>query len=163
MPSAIVPGHGNYCDVWTIVCHYLQHCQPADLRAVSVACSSIAGVARAIIFRSLIVGPSNSFLVALSDTKDLDRGIPLPALSYIHTIRLNTSSPGEPDNTEQLVQTRLASCLQHLPLLSILSLECRHILSSKLEAISQLANIRPLVSLLSAAPISPSHRCPTAL
>jgi len=58
-------------------------------------------MARTIIFRSLIVGPSNSLLVALSDTKALDRGIPLQVLSYLHTISLNTLSPGEPDNTEQ--------------------------------------------------------------
>jgi len=144
MPSANGPGVGKYRDVWTIVCHYLLHRQPADLQAVSVTCSSIAGVARAIIFRSLIVGPSNSLLVALSDAKGLDCGIPLPVLSYVHTLHLNTLSPGRPESTEQMMQSRLASCLHHLPLLSILSLECRHIISSMLEAIAQLANIRPI-------------------
>ena len=100
MPSANSPGFGKYRDVWTIVCHYLQHRQPADLPAVSIACSSTAGVVRVIMFRSSIAGPSNSFLVALSDAKGLDRGIPLPLLSYVRTLHLNTLSPGEPDNTE---------------------------------------------------------------
>jgi len=78
MPSANSPGFGKYRDVWTIVCHYLRHRQPADLQAVSVTCSSIVGVVRAIMFRLLGIGPSKSLLVALSDAKGLDRGIPLP-------------------------------------------------------------------------------------
>jgi len=42
------------------------------------------------------------------------------------------------------MQSRLASCLHHLPLLSILSPERRHIISLMLEAIPQLANIRSI-------------------
>jgi hypothetical protein len=144
MPSAHGPGLGKYRDVWTIVCCYLRYRQPADLRAISVTCSSIAGAARAIIFRSLIIGPSSSFIVALSNTKGPDCGISVPVLSYIHTLHLNTLSPGEPDNAEQKIQSRLASCLHHLPILSVFSLECRHIISPMLEALSQLACIRPI-------------------
>jgi len=43
-----------------------------------------------------------------------------------------------------MTQLRLASCLHHLPLLSILFLECRRIISSMLKTIFQLANIRPI-------------------
>jgi len=139
MPSANGPGVGKHRDVWTIVCHYLRHPQPADLQAVLVTCSSISGVARAIMCRSLIVGP-HSFLVALSVVKGLDRGIPASSTA----VRLYSSPQYVvPGKVRQMIQSRLTSCLRHLPLLSILSLECRHIILLMLEAISQLANIRP--------------------
>ena len=144
MSSADGPGLGKYHDVWAIICHYLRYRQPVDLHALSVTCSSIAGAARAVMFRSLIVGPSSSFLGALTATESLDRAIQVPVLSCIHTLHLNTLSPGEPENVEQMVQSRLASCLHHFSLLSVFSLECRHIISLMLEAVSQLASRRPL-------------------
>ena len=144
MPSADGPGLGKYHDVWTIICYYLRYRQPADLHALSVTCSSIAGAARAIMFRSLIVGPSSSFLLALTGAESLDREIPVPVLSYIHTLHLNTLSPGEPESIEQMMQSRLASCLHHLSLLSVFSLECRHLVPLVLESLSQLASKRPI-------------------
>jgi hypothetical protein len=142
MPSADGPALAKYRDVWTIICHYLHHRQPADLSTLSVTCSSIAGAARTIMFRSLIVGgPSSPFLVALSDA---ETSLGRKTLSYIHTLHLNTFSPGEPENIEQMVQSRLVSCLHHLPLLSVFSLECRYIIPPMLEALSQLASIRPI-------------------
>ena len=144
MPSVDGPGLGKYHDVWTIICYYLRYRQPADLHALSVTCSSIAGAARAIMFRSLIVGPSSSFLLALTDAQSLGREIPIPVLSYIHTLHLNTLSPGEPEGIEQMMQSRLASCLHHFSLLSVFSLECRHIIPLVLEALSQLASKRPI-------------------
>ncbi len=144
MSPADGPGLGKRNDVWTIICYYLRYRQPADLHTLSVTCSSIAGVARAIMFRSLIVGPSSSFLVALTDAESLVREIPVPVLTYIHTLHLNTLSPGEPENIEQMMQSRIASCLHYFSLLSVFSLECRHIISPMLEAVSQLASRRPI-------------------
>ena len=149
MPSADGPGLGKYCDVWTIICYYLQHRQPADLHALSVTCSSIAGAAQAVIFRSLIVGPSSSLLAALMLTADAESPsrkiqIQIPVLSHIHTLHLNTLSPGEPENIERRIQSRLAPSLDHLPLLSVFSLECRHIIPQMPEALSQLAITRPI-------------------
>lgn len=135
---------GKYPDVWTIICSYLRYRQPADLRSLSVTCSSISRVAREVIFHSLIIGPTSSFLVAFSSAEGPDRQISVPLLSFIHTLHLNTLSPGEPDENEQMIQSRLAPCLHHLPRLSVLSLECRHIILSLLEALSQLASIRPI-------------------
>ena len=144
MSSADGPGLGKHQDVWTIICHYLRYRQPVDLHALSVTCSSIAGAARAVMFRSLIVGPSSSFLVALSGAERYDRAIPVTVVSYIHTLHLNTLSPGEPESIEQITQSRLASHLHHFSLLSVFSLECRHISPLMLEAVSQLASRRPL-------------------
>ena len=144
MPSASGPGFGKYHGAWTIVCNYLRYRQPTDLRALSVTCSSIARVARAVTFQSLIIGPSSAFLVAFSDAEGLDREMSVPVLSFICTLHLNTLSPGEPDEKEQVIQSRLASCLHHLPQLSVFSLECRHIILGLLEALSQLASIRPI-------------------
>ena len=146
MPSASVdgPGLGKYHDVWTIICYYLRYRRPADLHALSVTCSSIAGAARAIMFRSLIVGPSSAFLLALTDAESLDREIPLPVLSYIHTLHLNTLCPGEPEHIEQMMQLRLASCLHHFSLLSVFSLECRNLIFLVLEALSLLSITRPI-------------------
>ena len=111
MPSANGPGLGKCHDVWTTVCHYLWHPQPADLQAVSVTCSPIAGVTQAIIFWSLIAGPSNSFLVTLSNTKGLDHGIPLPVLSYVH-----------PQDSQKALNKwcnwgSAPACLHHLPII----------------------------------------------
>jgi len=144
MPSVNGPGLGKYRDVWIIICYYLRHRQPVDLQTLSVTCSSIAGAAQAIMFQSLIVGPTSSFLVALSDAKSLGSRTSVPVLSYIHTLHLNTLAPGEPEYIEEMTQSRLAPHLHHLPLLSVFSLECRHIMPSMHDAICRLARIRSI-------------------
>ena len=157
------PGVGKYADVWVTVCSYLRYRQPADLQSLSVTCSSITRLARETIFQSLIVGPSSPFLVALSNvTEDLDRGISVPALSFIHTLHINTLSPGEPDENEQMIQSRVASCLHHLPQLSAFSLECRQIIPSLIEALSQLASIRPIDFTLRGRATLPQPRAPNS-
>jgi hypothetical protein len=144
MPSVSGPSLGKYRDVWTVVCYYLRYRRPADLQALSLTCSFIALVARTITFQLLIVGRSSPFLVALSNSKVLDREVPAQVLSSIHTLHVNTLFPGGPDNDEQMIQSKLASCLRRLPHLSVFSLECRHMTSSLLEALSQQATIRPI-------------------
>jgi hypothetical protein len=146
MSSASGPGLGKYREVWAIICGYLQYRQPADLQGLSFTCSSISPAARSSTFQSLIVGPSSSaFFAALSHAKE----VPVPVLSYIHTLHLITVSPGEPEENDQKIQSRLASCLHHLPQLSRFSIECRHIIPLMLESLSHQASLRPIDFALS--------------